>query len=1043
MTIARFSQLLLAGIVAMVATVSLPASGQPAGTDAALRAIDDQLRTGRFVEAATAARQLVESLDATGAGETLAMADALDRLVEAMVNGQSEFAQAIGPAERAVALKERLLGPDDPERSRSLVNLAQVEDLRSNFRASLSAAELGLSLARRAWPADDPRVSWALTWVAFGHYRTADYVRAELESRAAIEAMERTLAPDDPRLARAFHNYGLLLGVLARYEEARAALERGLRIREAAYGPDALLVANSANGLGNVLTQMGDLLGAREALNRTLAIRERALPSDHWMVGQTRRLYAQLLEQLGDYEGARVAFERAMAVFANSSERAAERALTTFRYARVLGRLERLEEARAGFQRAVPMMEAAYGPRNPYVAQSLADYANVLEEIGQPAAALEPANRALEIRRQLTADSPTLITSLQQVARLRAALGDLQSPRVLYEEMLSLYQRGENLIDPNVGYGRADYASYLLRVGDEASAFDQAVRAARAGRTSVRQIVRALPEREAILFTSSQRFAIEVALLVAEQARSLEPDAAAALFDVVIGSRAMVLDEMAARRRVLNEAPGVAALRGDVEQARARLAHIVVQGQEDLRRTVYAKLVADASDRKDKAEARLALESAPFRAERQAAAAGLAEVQTALPAGSALVSFVTYQARSAEARYGAFVLQAGTAGPRFVALGPAATIDAAVDATRAQLLREANAPGVSPIRTERQYRESASALRKLVWDPLSAAIGASRRIFVVGDGALNLVNFSALPDGASGYLIDRGFVIHYLSAERDLVAAPVRRNAGLLAVGNPAFDRRIVADAKAPATGVQRGVASPCIGLAGMRFDPLPAAAAEAADLARLWGRLGARRPGFGPTVRLNLGDATEEEFKSQAPGQRVLHLATHGFALLDGCRGGRDDRAWSRLVQQNPLLLSGLAFAGANQRQQAESANEDGILTAEEIASLDLEGVEWAVLSGCGTGLGAIRAGEGVFGLRRAFRIAGAATVIMSLWPIDDEDTRRWVDNLYGARFADQRTTMDAVWQSSIKALRHQRTAGASTHPYYWAGFVAVGDWR
>ena len=81
--------------------------------------------------------------------------------------------------------------------------------------------------------------------------------------------------------------------------------------------------------------------------------------------------------------------------------------------------------------------------------------------------------------------------------------------------------------------------------------------------------------------------------------------------------------------------------------------------------------------------------------------------------------------------------------------------------------------------------------------------------------------------------------------------------------------------------------------------------------------------------------------------------------------------------VAENPLLLAGFALAGANRRQAAGVEDEDGILTAEEIASLDLSGVEWAVLSACDTGVGEVRAGEGVFGLRRAFQVAGAQTVI------------------------------------------------------------------
>jgi CHAT domain-containing protein len=124
--------------------------------------------------------------------------------------------------------------------------------------------------------------------------------------------------------------------------------------------------------------------------------------------------------------------------------------------------------------------------------------------------------------------------------------------------------------------------------------------------------------------------------------------------------------------------------------------------------------------------------------------------------------------------------------------------------------------------------------------------------------------------------------------------------------------------------------------------------------------------------------------------------------------------------------------MAGANRRQEAGPDEDDGILTADEISMLDLRGTQWAVLSACDTGLGEVRVGEGVFGLRRAFQLAGAHTVIMSLWPVEDEAARAWMASLYRYRC-----------DASLEALRQRRARGLSTHPLYWAGFIAAGDWR
>jgi CHAT domain-containing protein len=145
----------------------------------------------------------------------------------------------------------------------------------------------------------------------------------------------------------------------------------------------------------------------------------------------------------------------------------------------------------------------------------------------------------------------------------------------------------------------------------------------------------------------------------------------------------------------------------------------------------------------------------------------------------------------------------------------------------------------------------------------------------------------------------------------------------------------------------------------------------------------------------------------------------------------------------QNPLLFSGLGLAGANVRASARADEEDGILTAAEVAAMNLRGVEWAVLSACETGIGQIKSSEGVFGLRRAFQIAGAHSVIMSLWEVDDQSTRKWMKTLYAGRYQRHLTTAQAVHEASLTALRDRRAAGLGTQPFYWAAFVGEGDWR
>jgi CHAT domain-containing protein len=245
-----------------------------------------------------------------------------------------------------------------------------------------------------------------------------------------------------------------------------------------------------------------------------------------------------------------------------------------------------------------------------------------------------------------------------------------------------------------------------------------------------------------------------------------------------------------------------------------------------------------------------------------------------------------------------------------------------------------------------------------------------------------------------------------------------------------------------------------------MHFEPLPESLKEVDRVVSLWsqahdGPPPPRRPRVAPAlrpdaVRLTGAAATESAFKSHAAGHRIIHVATHGFFLGGRCQSTLQQGAPSasaaasaRVARENPLVLSGLVLAGANHRNVAADDQEDGILTAEEVAALNLTGVEWAVLSGCDTGGGEVRSGEGVFGLRRAFQLAGARTVIMSLWPVEDQPTRAWMANLYESRWMRQRSSAEAVRDASGAVLRERRAKGLSAHPFHWAAFVAAGDWR
>lgn len=858
--------------------------------------------------------------------------------------------------------------------------------------------------------------------------------------------------------------------------------QRAVAIAEAAYGPDHPKVAIQLNDLANTFLLQGDYARARALYERARATYERRLGADH--IGASTASYnlALLNVKLGDFAEARRGLLSVLATCErtlgpeNPNVARASSAL-----AGLLANHGFDREAQPYFERALAIRKRQLGSEHPYVAVTLSAWAASLARSGQLARAHELSRRALGIW-EVAGARDMLADGLVDHARIQLRRGELADAERAYRKALDLRTGLLGSSHPSIAEAEGGLATVLIRLDERGEAFERALRADEIGRTHARLTLASLSERQALDYASSRPAGLDIAL-------SILPDTAAGrplAYDALIRGRALTLDEMASRRglRGTEQAQDVSPLWDALTSARQRLANLVTRGPASASPQQYGALVESARRDKESAERALAERSAAFRSQLARADVGLAQVAAALPDDTALVSYVRFDriVRGDDDRsvpeqvptYAAFVLRAGAAAPAFALLVEASVAESRIQRWRREAARGPRSAASPASSAERRLRGLGAEVRRTLWDPLARQLVGVTRVFVVPDAAISLLPLAALPDEAGEYLLQRGPVIHYLTAERDLAAAPLdtRRGRGLLALGGPAFGDDSVFSSIGPAhDGVPReasaatepGHRSPgsqCATYQSMTFRPLPGTAGEVEDLGVTWSeRAGASDRSRGSNLALTGSRATERVVKELSSGRRVLHLATHGFFLSDRCDAAIDGtRAVGALagpagqgrnrpsrdpIRLNPLLFTGLAFAGANRRAVAGPDDEDGILTAEEVASLNLSGTEWAVLSACDTGLGEIRAGEGVFGLRRAFQIAGARTVIMSLWSVDDQATRDWMRALYDGRLARKLSTADAVREASLTVLRERRARGQSTHPFYWAAFVAAGDWR
>lgn len=838
------------------------------------------------------------------------------------------------------------------------------------------------------------------------------YDEAVAGLRQALTFFEERLGAQNRRLFPILRNIARGERFQGQFQSVLRTSERALSISVRSFGELSSPTAELLGILATAQAESGLLAEARQLYDRAIAAQTKLYGPTATQVGVELFSLANLEQVMGDFESSLRHAGQALQIREALDGKESPRTVTIYA---LLGRVSALNgnvsKGRALTELAVAIGRRTVGDAHPRTIFARSDFGEVLYLAKDYAGALPHFAAAVAGQTKLFgAGSIRTAQGEYNLGLAERALGHHGEALLRFGNAGRIWREAFGpdylfLADTNAGQ-----AASLLALERPSEALAPALEAARVRRASLDAVTMTAAEREALLFARVDRDGLLLAIDLVGSAKlehSTVTQAVTQVWDAVIRDRAAVLDAMA-RRRPSAADPASTPLIRQIAKLKKELAQAVLIGDAKL----YRSRVTSLRQSLDDAERSLARQNSGFARQSLATRAGWTEVLAALPAGSALVGYAR-----GETQYVAFVGRPGTASARVFPLGPTARIDGLVRAWQQEMERERNAAGRNGRRNEAAYRQAGLALRRAIWDPLQPAVANARTVFTAPDGALQLVNFDTLPVGTTQYLAEAGPLFQLLSAERDLVAPPLpaaARKGSLLALGNPTFGSVAPAPASASST---------CADLDRRRFAPLPGSGDEALAVGKLWSAQG------GQAQVLNGSGASESALKTQAPGQQVLHLATHGFFLASACQRDRE-----AALADNPLLRSGLVLTAGG------PGNEDGLLTAEEVSALRLDSTELVVLSGCDTARGAAEAGEGLLGLRRAFQAAGARQVVSSLWPVDDAATRQWMLRFYQARLQRGVGVVQAVRTASGAELRGRRAAAQSTHPFYWGGFVASG---
>ncbi|MBK8703680.1 MAG: CHAT domain-containing protein [Saprospiraceae bacterium] len=421
------------------------------------------------------------------------------------------------------------------------------------------------------------------------------------------------------------------------------------------------------------------------------------------------------------------------------------------------------------------------------------------------------------------------------------------------------------------------------------------------------------------------------------------------------------------------------------------------------------------------------------------------EVQDNLQAGEAAIEFVHYQYFNPEATdsvlYSALVLRPGWEAPRMVYLCEQRQLDSLLQGTDAGATvgQIYASRGITP-----GNKTGSDQLYQLLWQPLDSLLGGVNTVYFSPSGLLHRVAFHAIPTPNKNEVLADRYKLFQLFSTRSLAVKTTDTTLPTSATlfGGIRYDVEAATPSSSDSLDAWAAVPFSSSLLPSTRsrrgegWQYLPGTAQEVERLQRLFQQQHIQSATWTDTL------ASEERFKSlgaTAASPAILHLATHGFFFPDpkldknrlhGLEGS------SIPLSENPLMRSGLLLAGANQAWKEGKplpGKEDGILTAYEIAQVNLSGTQLAVLSACETGLGDIQASEGVMGLQRAFKMAGVEKLIVSLWQVPDKQTAVFMESFY-VNWLSKGSSIRVAFYDTQRQMRKQYK-----DPFVWAGFVLV----
>ncbi len=920
----------------------------------------------------------------------------------------------------ALAIRGKVLGKEHADYIVSLNTLAQLYINMGQYKKAEPLYLEAKNIIEKKAGKEHADYASGLGNLAILYSYMAQYEKAEPLYLEVKAIREKTVGKEHPDYANSLGNLAILYWYLGQYEKAESLNLEAIAIREKLFGKDPPENYRSIYNLAILYQDMGQYEKAEPLFLKAKNLLEKKVGKEHPDYASALNSLGVLCFYTGQYEKTETYYLEALAIREKVLGKEHEHySQTISNLALLYWKTNQYEKAEPLYLEAIAIQEKALGKENPGYANSLTNLATLYQYMGLYDKAESLNLEAIAIRKKLLGKAHDFYAqSLNNLATLYMDMGLYEKAEPLYYESKAILEKALGKEHILIANSLTNLATLYWLMGQYEKAETFFTGNSQLNRNLTLKAMHHLSELEMnqYLLTFNKD---ESNIFSLDQITDGKTGIAKTGYDNTLFFKGFLLNAYNHSKKLILSNTAAKENYNLLMSYGRRLA------KEYAKPVAERKGVTELEERSNTLEKEIAKSIAGYGETMKQVK--WQDVQQKLKKGEAAIEFVKYgygyKNKKDSTMYAALLLRPGDEQPHFISLFEERSLDSLLQSNNGLKADYVNRLYSITDRGIKINKGSKTSLYEMLWKPLEKELTGIKKIYFSPSGLLHRINLDAIPVSASETLADK-FQLVELNSTRQLVVPIEINNMNKDAVlyGGVDFD--------GPGDSTVRS---------GGSWTYLPGTESEVNSLEKIM-----QTASLKTNVKKGI-DATEESFKrigaNNSASPKILHIATHGYFFPDP-----KEKASSTLaagsqepvfkMSDHPMLRSGLILSGGNKGWDGDRSlegKEDGVLTAYEISQMNLSNTELVILSACETGLGTIQGNEGVYGLQRAFKIAGAKYLIMSLWQVPDKQTSLLMTAFYKKWLTEKKTIPNAFHEAQ------QQLRESGLDPYYWAGFVLV----